>query len=93
MDGLVPSFWAKLPNLSKVNDLGFILSNFCAKLSKLSKWTHGPNMCIEIGTPMSTSDSFKLNGLDISNYLALPRLALEPIAGSKGRFGTIWGLK
>ena len=28
MDGLVPSFWAKLPNESKVNDLGNILSNW-----------------------------------------------------------------
>ena len=40
MDGLVPSFWAKLPNGSKVNDLGTILINFCAKLAKLSKWTY-----------------------------------------------------
>ena len=39
MDGLVPSFWAKLPNKSKVNDLAPILSNFCAKLPKLSIWT------------------------------------------------------
>ena len=31
------TFWAKLPNQSKNNNLGPILSNFCAKLLKLSK--------------------------------------------------------
>ena len=94
MDVLIPSLWAKVPNESKVNDLGTILSNFCAKLSKLSKWAYGPNIRIEIGTPASsTSDSFKLNGLDISSHLWLPKLALEPTAASKGRFGATWGLK
>ena len=73
MDGLVPIFWAKLPKQSKVNDLGAILSNFCAKLPKLLKWTHRPNICVEIGTPASST----------SNHLGLPRLALEPTAASK----------
>ena len=41
MDGLVPSFWAKLPNESKVNGLGTILSNFCAKLPKLLNTPEG----------------------------------------------------
>ena len=82
MDGLVPSFWAKLPNQSKVNHLACSVSNFCAKLPKLSKWTHWPNISAEIGTPASSiSDPFKLN---ISTQRGLPRLASEPAGAAKG---------
>ena len=85
MDGLVPSFWAKLPNQSKVNRLACSVSNFCAKLPRLSKWTYWPNISAEIGTPASSiSDPFKLNGLNISNQLGLPRLASEPAGAAKG---------
>ena len=60
---------------------------------RIANWPYHPRfglaecarICIEFGTlASSTSDSLKLNGLDISSHLWLTKLAFE---ASKGGFG------